>query len=127
LFHTEPESVHVLFLAQDSGYLHTVGDYPAYDVEVRLPFVQPFITNWDAGYLHGADLLERVSAVLLKAELESLDEAEAAKYWLNSWELVTLTSREFVATQLSNLCTTLTNPGGRAKACAEHAQLVREQ
>ena len=124
LFSATPDSVHVLFLTRDSGYLHTVGDYPAYDIEVRLQFVQRFIANWEAGYLRGADLLERIAAVRLKAELESLEEAEAAKYWLNAWELATLTSREFVATELSNLCTSLTNTGGRAKACAERDELL---
>jgi hypothetical protein len=35
LFHVSPGSVHVLFLRNDSGYLHTVGDYPSYDLELR--------------------------------------------------------------------------------------------
>jgi hypothetical protein len=126
LFNPTPGSVHVLFLMRESGYLHTVGDYPAYDIEVRLQFVKNFIANWEAGVLRGADLLERTASVRLKAEFETLDETEAANYWLNAWELVTLTSREFVATQLSGLCTSLTNPGGRARACSEHAQLVQQ-
>lgn len=126
LFRATSGSVHVVFLTRESGYLRTVGDYPAYDIEVRLQFVEKFITNWKAGYLRGADLLERIAAVQLKAELETLDETEAAKYWLNTWELATLTSREFVVTQLSNLCASLTSPWARAKACTEHAQLMQQ-
>lgn len=128
LFDPIPTSVHVLFLIRESGYLRTVGDYPAYDIELRLPIVKKFIANWKAGGLQGNGLLERIAAVLLKTKLETVEEteAEATTYWLNPWELVTLTSREFVATQLDKLCTSLTNPGGRAKACAEHAQLVQE-
>ena len=118
LFNPAPGSVHVLFLMRDSGYLHTVGDYPAYDIEVRLQFVKKFIANWEAGFLRGADLLERIAGVRLKAELESLDESEAPGYWLNTPELVTLTTREFVITQLSNLCASLTNQIGRA-SCRE--------
>jgi len=30
LFHPNPGSVHVMFLRRESGYLHTVGDYPNY-------------------------------------------------------------------------------------------------
>ena len=127
LFNPDPTSVHILFLIRDFGYLHTVGDYPAYDIELRLQVVKKFIANWKAGILRGADLLERIAAVLLKTELEAVKETEAegTNYWLNPWELMTLTSREFIATQLDNFCTSLTNPGGRAKACAEHAQLVQ--
>jgi hypothetical protein len=126
LFNPTPGSAHILFLMRDSGYLHTVGDYPAYDIEVRLQFVKKFIANWEAGLLRGADLLERIAGVRLKAELESLDETEAPGYWLNTPELATLTTREFVTTQLSNLCAGLTNPGGRARACAEYAEWVNQ-
>jgi hypothetical protein len=122
LFHATPESFHVLFVRRDSGYVHTVGDYPSYDIEVRSHCVENFTAAWEAGLLRGADLLERIAAVLLKAELESVDETEASRYWLNTHELVELTSRKFVASQLSSLCTTLPNPGGRAKACSEYRQ-----
>jgi hypothetical protein len=110
LFNPTPGSVHVLFLMRDSGYLHTVGDYPSSDIEVRLGFVKNFIASWEAGFLREADLLERIAGVLLKAELESLNESEAPGYWLNTPEIATLTTREFVTTQLSNFCASLTNP-----------------
>jgi hypothetical protein len=113
---------HVLFLRRESNYLHTVGDYPSYDIEVRSHCVQNFTAGWEAGLLRGEDLLERIAAVLLKADLESLDEADAARYWLNAYELVDLTSRKFVASQLSSLCSSLPNPGGRVKACSEYRQ-----
>jgi hypothetical protein len=126
LFHATPDSVHVLFLNYDSGYLHTVGDYPAYDVEVPSQFMQKFITTWEAGYLQGADLLERIAAVRLKSELESVRGTEAVAYSSRVWELAVLTSVEFVVSQLSTLCTTLANPGGRATACAEHLNFARQ-
>jgi hypothetical protein len=122
LFHATPESFHVLFLKRDYSYLHTVGDYPSYDIEVRSDRAQNFTSGWEAEPLRGEDLLERIAAVLLKADLESLDEADAARYWLNTYELVELTSRKFVASQLSNLCSSLPNPGGRVKACSEYRQ-----
>jgi hypothetical protein len=122
LFKPAPDSVHILFLREEAGYLHTVGDYPAYDVEIPLPWVQDFIANWDAGDLEGADLMERIVAVRLKAELESVKETERDKYWLNTAEMATLTSPAFVTSQLNELCYRLVNPIGRAIACAESAQ-----
>jgi len=126
LFHPTPESVHVLFLTTDSGYLRTVGDHPSYDVEVALQSVQHFIASWEAGVLRGADILEQIAAIRLKAELESLDEKEATSYWLNTPELIELTSQAFIAAQLSGLCASLTNPAGRARACAEYAELAQQ-
>jgi hypothetical protein len=35
LFNPTPKSFHVLFVKPDSGYLHTVGDYPSYDIELQ--------------------------------------------------------------------------------------------
>ena len=35
LFQPSPGSLHILFLHDESGYLHTVGDYPAYDLEIQ--------------------------------------------------------------------------------------------
>jgi len=71
LFNPTPPSVHVLFLKDDSGYLHTVGDYPAYDIEIRARWVQEFVANWKSGYSDGAGLMERIVAIRLKAELDS--------------------------------------------------------
>jgi hypothetical protein len=122
LFHATPDSFHVLFLIPDAGYLHTVGDYPSYDIEIRSYCVPNFIAKWESGFLREADMLERIVAVLLKAELESVGEKEASGYWLNTPELVELTSRKFVTGQLSRLCTSLPNPSGRTKACSEYTQ-----
>ena len=126
LFHPTPDSVHVLFLTTDAGYLRTAGDYPSYDVELSLQSVQNFIASWEAGVLRGADILERIAAIRLKAELESLDEKEATSYWLNTPELIELTSQAFIAAQLSGLCASLTNPTGRVRACVEYAELAQQ-
>jgi hypothetical protein len=87
LFHPTPDSVHVLFLTEDSGYLHTVGDYPAYDLEVSSRLVQNFIDTWRAGYFQGADLLERIAAVRLKAEFEGTNENETGGDVVHIWDL----------------------------------------
>jgi hypothetical protein len=127
LFHPTPDSVHVLFLTTDAGYLRTVGDYPSYDVQLPQQSVQNFIASWEAGVLRGADILERIAAIRLKSELERLDEKEAQSYWLNTPELIELTSQPFITIQLSGLCASLTNPAGRARACAEYAEQLAQQ
>jgi hypothetical protein len=126
LFHPTPDSFHILFVMADSGYLHTVGDYPSYDIELGSHGVQKFIAVWESGVLPGADLLERIVAAVLRAELESVDEKdEAVGYWLNINELVDLTSAKFVASQLTSLCKTIPNPRGRAQACSESTEWNR--
>ena len=93
----------MLFLTTDWSYLRTAGDYPSYDLELPLQSVQNFIASCKTGTLRGADILERVAAIRLKAELESLDEEEANSHWLNTPELMELTSQAFIAAQLSGL------------------------
>jgi hypothetical protein len=125
LFNAAPDYVHVFFLKEDSGFLHSVGDYPAYDLEIRSRWVPSFITNWNAGYGQGGDVMERIVAVRLKAELENIGESEGREYWLNTLELAGLTSRSFVAGYLNVLCNQLANPAGKAKACAAFTDEVR--
>lgn len=117
LFHPNPGSVHILFLKGDAGYLHTVGDYPAYDLEIRSQWLPAFLTHW-RDYERGAGLIERVVAVRLKAELESIS-TDRSEYW----RLAELTSHAFVAGQLDSLCHSLTSPRGRTQACAALAEL----
>jgi len=124
LFSPSPGSVHTLFLKEDSSYLHTVGDYPAYDVEIRSQWVPAFLASWKAGYAQGAELIERIVAVRLKAELESIPTGRG-EYWLDTEELAELTSQSFIASQLDSLCHVLTNPVGRVKACAALAERNR--
>lgn len=42
LFYVGPGSKHILFLREEGGYLHTVGDYPAYDLEISSVWLPEF-------------------------------------------------------------------------------------
>jgi hypothetical protein len=121
LFHPSPGSIHILFLRNESGYLRTVGDYPSYDLEIRSRWLAAFLAEWRAGSDQNLELFERVVAVRLKAELQSIHN-EASESWLYAGELSDLTSRSFVAGQLESLCQRLTNPVGRTQACAAYAE-----
>jgi hypothetical protein len=116
LFDPSLGSHHILFLTDDTGFLHTVGDYPAYDLQVRASWIPFFLADWHAGYGHDAGLIERIVALRLKAELESIP-TDGSEYWLTTEDDVGVTSPAFVASQLESHCRNLTNPAGRAKAC----------
>jgi hypothetical protein len=130
LFHASPESIHVLFLKEESGYLHTVGDYPAYDLEIRHRWLPAFLADWRAGYEQGGGLIERVVAVRIKAELETAPTdlsslpPDRRDWWWCDGELMELTSASFIGRQLDSLCRSLSNPVGRVAACMESAKTV---
>jgi hypothetical protein len=119
LFHPQPGSVHVLFLREEAGYLHSVGDYPAYDLELRSPWVAGFLLEWRAGFARELGLIERIVATRLKAELLSAT-AEENEYSFHTYEEVELTDERFVGDQLASLCQHLANPLGRARACVAY-------
>ena len=123
LFHPSPGSVHVLVLGGESGYLHTVGDYPAYDLEIHSRSLPGFIAAWHAGYAQDGTLMERIVAVRLKAELESLL-SRRAYVGRETWELQEFTSTSFIEGQLNSLCHSLSNPLGREEACAALAESI---
>ncbi len=110
----------------ESGYLHTVGDYPAYDLEIRSRWLPEFLASWRAGYEQGGSLIERIVAVRLKAELESLP-ALHTDLWLETWELQDLTSASFIESQLDSLCQSVVNPVGREEACAAFAEKISKR
>lgn len=116
LFNPVPGSTHVLFLHKQHGYTHTVGEYPAYDLEIRSRWLPAFISQWNSRQIEGGDLMERIAAGRLRAELESVP-LESQPYWLRTDELVGLTSQAFVTSQLDSLCQLLTNPTARRAAC----------
>ncbi len=126
LFKPFAGSVHVLYLTKDSGYLHTVGDYPAYDLEVPTRSVPGFLANWQAGYQQGSGLIERIVAVELKSELEAIP-VEQDPRGLNIAELQILTSPSFIASQLDLLCHGLRSPAGRSTACVLFADGLSNQ
>jgi hypothetical protein len=50
LFHPQTGSFHIMFLQRESGYLHTVGDYPNYDLEIPSGSFPSFLSAWQTGY-----------------------------------------------------------------------------
>jgi hypothetical protein len=122
LFHPLPGSAHVLFLKKDSGFLHTVGDYPNYDLEIPSGSLQKFLAEWDAGHGLGADLIKRIVGVVLEAELESIP--QISLNFGDFAELEELTSPPFMTRQLDSICHGLTSSIGRTEACAAFAQRI---
>ena len=130
LFHSSPESIHVLFLKEESGYLHTVGDYPAYDLEISHLWLPAFLASWRADYEEGRGSIERVVAARIKAELETAPTdlkilpPDSRDLWWCDEDLTELTSASFIGRQLDSLCRSLSNPVGRMAACIEFAKTV---
>jgi len=122
LFRASPGSVHLVFLREDYGILHTVGDYPAYDLEFPTGWLPAFISLWGSGQTLDADLFERIAAVRLRAEFESIPAAEREYFSPGMHTLIGLTSPFFVAKQLDTLCRDLANPFGQFAACYASAQ-----
>jgi hypothetical protein len=117
LFQPNPGSVHVMFLKRESGYLHTVGDYPNYDIEIPSSLFPSFLAVWRTGYGQDANLVDRSVAVLLKSYFE-IGFPEASPYPIvRTRELAQLTGPAWFASQLDRLCHDLGNPAGRAAAC----------
>lgn len=88
--------------------------------------------NWRAGNGREVSFMERIVAARLKAELESITpgmvrESALGQYWLNTWELAELTSPSFIAGQLDLHCRMLSNPAGRAEACAALAEVAAKR
>ncbi len=122
LFNPLPGSVHIVFLREDSGILHTVGDYPAYDVEVPTRWLAAFASEWNSGQNIGPDPLERIVAAHLAAEFEGVPDGEREHYSPGLQTLIGITSPFFVARQLDIMCRQLANPAGRSAACYTAAQ-----
>ena len=123
LFQPSPGSLHILFLHDESGYLHTVGDYPAYDLEIQRRWLPEFLAAWRFGYAEDGSLIERIVAVRLKAEPECL-QSRHTDVWLETWELQDFTGASFIEGQLDSLCHGLSNPVGREEACAAFAEKI---
>jgi len=67
--------LHILFLREEGGYLRTVADYPAYDLEIPPGWLPAIISGLQSSSENGSDLFERIVTVLIKAELESAGES----------------------------------------------------
>jgi hypothetical protein len=125
LFHPYPGSSHILFLRDDHGYLHTVGDYPSYDLEIPSRGVPTFISEWKSGSESRSDLFERLTTVRLGAELDTYDTSPADRWHTWSFDihdLMGLTSPFFVASKLDSFCRNFANPFGQVAACEATAR-----
>jgi hypothetical protein len=122
LFHPWPGTFHVLFLRQEGGYLHTIGDYPTYDMEISREVLPAFISRLKAGSESGSDLFERIVLARLMAELESARDFGGFAHPVELHTLAGLTSPLYVASRLDSFCRQFPNPFGRYTACLETAQ-----
>jgi hypothetical protein len=127
LFKPYPEYTHVVFLRRDGEYLHTVGDYPGYDVELRLPFGK-LISAWNseggnldpiarlvAAWLH-ADFRGRAGKRLyarLRGEPFDPDPFRS----VDRWDLTRLVGPAVVAAQLDRICLDGRDSPARIAAC----------
>jgi hypothetical protein len=134
LFHPVPGSSHVIFLRQEGGYLHTVGDYPSYDLELRARWLPALLSGWNSDREPGADPLEHLVGLRLRAEFEGLSTSEfhaefndnvpiRGDYLVHDLpDLVRLVGPFFVATQLDDICRSSKNQFGRFAACSVTAR-----
>jgi len=69
LFSPNPGYIHTLFLHFEGGYLHTVGDYPAYDLGIPNSLVSAITSRLQPSPGNPSDLFERIVAACVTAEL----------------------------------------------------------
>jgi hypothetical protein len=118
LFRPFPGYIHLLFLHFEGGYLHTVGDYPAYDLLIRRSLVPAISSRLMPSPGNPSDLFERIVAACITADLGSApavitrDDEPA-----DMEDLVGLTSPFYVASRLDSICRNFPNRFGRFAAC----------
>jgi len=134
LFHPNPGGIRVIFLRDEGGYLHTVGDYPSYDLVLRSNWLPALLSAWKSGQMSDADAVQRLVALRLHAELEGLTESQLREdfgdegprvnhHWVTDmYDLVRVAGPFFVVTQLDDLCLHSRNPSARFAACFVTAQ-----
>ena len=134
LFRPDRDGVRVLFLRDEGGYLHTVGDYPSYDLELRPAWLPAMKAAWGAGQGSEADPVRRLVAARLRAELEGLTEAGLREgfgedgprvnhHWVTDlYDLVRVTDPYFVVSEMDRVCVQSGNPAARFAACFVTAQ-----
>lgn len=117
LFHPQTGSFHIMFLRKESGYLHTVGDYPNYDLEAPAESIPSFLSLWQTGYAQDSGLPERIAAISIKAYVESPSTRHYQIGFLR--ELADLTDRAFVEHQRNSLCPQLADKSRGVQLCAD--------
>lgn len=129
LFHPDRGGVRVIFLRKEGQYLHTVGDYPSYDLELPARWAPAIVSGWKSGIENRPDQLERLIALWFRAEFEPLSVDQLQEdfdshgqrvnhYWANDMpDLARLVGPFFVVTQLDSICQHSANPSARVAAC----------
>lgn len=129
LFRPYPGSNHIIFLRQEGRYLHTVGDYPSYDLELNSRLMPALLAEWHSGRGNADNPLERLVACRLHAEFDNLSASEInaqfkdsvpipREYYLHDvHDLVRLAGDLFLANELDGVCRHSTNRFGRIAAC----------
>lgn len=124
LFHPSQGSIHVVFLRTENRYLHTIGDYPSYDLELSPRWLPALLSEWKSSRNGDADVLERLVRLRLDAEFGGLSANEvrpeviSRDYYLGGLpDLVRLVGPFVVASQLDDICRLSGNQFGRLAAC----------
>jgi hypothetical protein len=117
IFHPYPDTCHVLFLREEAGYLHTVGDYPTFDLEFSCNRLPALISGLQSKSDDATDLFERLVTVLLKTELEAADRLYRNYAPADMLELTGLTNEFYVASRLDSFCRHFPSRFGRFAAC----------
>lgn len=125
LFRPSPGYIHMLFLKAEGGYLHTVGDYPAYDLVIHRSLVPAITSRLQSGSSNSSELCERIVTADITAELESYPAVISRDDGPDDdiEDLEGLTSPFHVASILDSVCRNFPNRFGRFAACMATANL----
>ena len=118
LFHPGPGTTHIFFLTKTAGYLHTVGDYPGYDIPISKALLPDVLERLRA--TSDPDVFQRITRALLESELASA--TTFSNQYSPLLEGASLTSSYYVATLLDQFCHQMRNPPGRFAACMASAR-----
>ncbi|MGD0136191.1 MAG: hypothetical protein ABSE57_29455 [Bryobacteraceae bacterium] len=116
-FRPYPDYCHILFLRQEGDYLHTVADFPAYDIEIPCSRLPAILSGLKSNSDNASDVFERIVNVLLKTELETGDAIYRDSEPSAFEDSVGLTSEFYVAGRLDSFCRHFPNRFGRFAAC----------
>ncbi len=118
LFHAGDGSLHILFLKRDGPYLHTVGNYPAHDLELHRSWAPRLVQSWKERATNYPNIFERLAHALIEAELQDDSSPRLSHYSPLDFDLQGITSRAFVQSTFESHCASDTIPAARAAACA---------
>jgi len=117
LFRPYPDYCHILFLRQEGDYLHTVADFPAYDIGIPCSRLPAILSGLKSNSDNASDVFERIVNVLLRTDLETGDAIYHNYSPPAMLDLMGLTSEFYVAGRLDSFCHHFPNRFGRFAAC----------